>query len=109
MIALASILIFIGFYCLYSGSKKATLNTSVIDNWFQKENENLKFVGPILLIAALVISVLEKGFASGIFLWFIILMTIGSLIVILSPLKILNYKTVLASFIFIVIIENFIL
>ncbi|MCM5661418.1 DUF3325 family protein [Galbibacter mesophilus] len=108
MISLIIFLIFIGFYALYNSSKRAALNTSKIEVWLQKNLKISKVTAILLLSISLVLSIFENGFASGTLLWFILLMTLGSLTILLAPLKIMSYKTVLVVFTCILWIENFI-
>ena len=108
MTTLMLLLTFAGFYALYNTSSRAELGQGRFDVWLQGL-AFLKPAGVLLLIAGLVLTVLYKGLAAGILYWFIILTTVASLIIILCPLKIINYKTVALVFVGIVIAENLIL
>ncbi|WP_335966661.1 hypothetical protein [Galbibacter sp. PAP.153] len=109
MVATTILLMFMGFYALYSSSKRAVLNQSKFDLWLQEKYSPLKATGLLLITIALGVAILHKGFASGIFYWFIILMTLGSLIVLVSPLRVFNYKAIATTLICIVFIENFLI
>ncbi|MCX2679547.1 hypothetical protein OOZ15_06285 [Galbibacter sp. EGI 63066] len=109
MISIITLLIFTGFYALYSTSKRAVLNKAPLDLWLQQKGKFLKPIGIFLLCLAAVLIILDQGFASGLFFWFIILMTLGSLIVLLSPLKLFSYKTLLIVFLCLLTTEIFIL
>ncbi len=108
MTTLILLLTFAGFYALYNTSSRAELGKGRFDVWLQGL-AFLKPAGVMLLIAGLILTVLYKGLAAGILYWFIILTTVASLIIILCPLKIINYKTVALVFVGIVIAENLIL
>ena len=109
MTTLTNLFIFLGFYTLYSSSKRAALNNSKIDLWIQQRYKPLKLTGVFLLLIGLGLSILTEGFATGTFLWFIVLMTLGSLVILLTPLKLMNYKTLLVVFVCTLVIENFII
>lgn len=86
MTILLFLLVFLGFYSLYSTSKRAKLNNTKIDLWLQDHTKISKLSGALFLIAAFGLSVILYGIGAGIFVALILLMTIGSLIVALSPL-----------------------
>jgi len=108
MTTLILLLTFAGFYALYNTSSRAELTQGRFDVWLQSQ-ALLKPAGVTLLIVGLILTVLYKGLAAGILYWLIILTTISSLIIILGPLKIVNYKAIALVFIGIVIAENLIL
>lgn len=108
MTTLILLLTFAGFYALYNTSTRAELSQSRFDVWLRGQSL-LKPAGIILLLGALVLTIVYKGLAAGILYWLVILTTIGSLIIVLCPLKIMNYKAVALIFVGIVIAENFIL
>lgn len=86
MTILLFLFVLIGFYSLYSTSKRAKLNNTKVDLWLQNHTKISKLSGVSLLIAAFGLSVILYGIGAGIIVVFILLMTIGSLIVVLSPL-----------------------
>ncbi len=83
-----TLFIFLGFYCLYNTSKRAVLNNTKFDLWLQKHRKFSKLAGVVLLLAAHILSCLHYGTAAGIFVALIILMTLGSLIILLFPLMV---------------------
>lgn len=96
MISLVSLTVFLAFFVLYNTSKRAILSSNFqLERWVQQNPKPSRFIGlGILLIAyALLISI--KAIGASTLIFFIQVMTIGSLIVILAPLKIINYKFVL--------------
>lgn len=106
MTTLIVLITFTGFYLFYNTSKKADLNRSdILEIWVQDHHQVSKYIGCLLFIVAVVLSILYFGVGSGIFSFFVILMTVGSLIVLLSPLQYVNYKTVSLVFLFSILLE----
>lgn len=92
MILLAIILLFVGFYALYSASDKMqSKKKKLIDNrLFKHSNQLVKICGLVLLILAFSVFVIALGWAAGIFSGLVCLMTSGSLLVLLTPLNLLK-------------------
>lgn len=108
MISIASLLVFFGFYTLYNTSQKAYLsNTLTVEKWLQNNPKPSKLIGLGLLITAYLILLLEKAIGSSALIYLIQIMTIGSLVVILAPLKIINYKLILGMFFLVVFFESY--
>lgn len=106
MASLAFIILFTAFYMFYCTSKKATIILNFgIENWVKRNTKPAKIIGLLLLIIAISLYAHYFGIGVGILLFFIVLMTLGSLIIILSPLKLLNIKTTLLLFAALVVIE----
>ncbi len=106
MITIGAFLAFLGFLAPYNTSAKAILTgDSKLELWFRNNSSNAKIGGLLLLIASLLLVVMQKGIGAGTFMFFVILMTIASLIVLLSPLKILNLKTALIVFALLFLVE----
>lgn len=100
MFSISSLTLFLGFYALYNTSKKAQLYTIFkIEKWFQKNERKGKIIGLGLLLIPIIILTLYRGLGAGILIWFILLMTIGSLTIIISPIRIINYKALIFIFI----------
>ncbi|MDC6386417.1 hypothetical protein D2V93_04930 [Flagellimonas taeanensis] len=86
-----TLLIFIGFYLLYGTSQKMAMAGNLgLEKWIGGHARISKYSGSALLIISLGLSCLYWGAASGTFTYFVILMTIASLVVLLAPLRILN-------------------
>jgi len=95
MTSLLALLFFFGFYMLYSTSKKADLDLSWKLQVVLRHKPTLsKSLGILLLVVAFVLLILMKGLAAGLLTGFIILMIASGLIVILSPLKIINIRII---------------
>lgn len=87
--------VFFGFFLCYNTSKRAELNSNfVLVKIGQRLPHASKVIGMLLMAVALAGSILYYGFGSGIFAFFIILMTMGSMIVLLAPLRFVGYKMV---------------
>ncbi|WP_419213711.1 hypothetical protein ACNR9Q_06025 [Maribacter sp. X9] len=73
------------------------------EKWVVAHAAKFKYVALSLLLVSLTICCLHWGMASGTLTFFIILMTVASLVIILAPLGIVNYRflalTVVTSFI----------
>ncbi|WP_417359232.1 hypothetical protein [Galbibacter sp.] len=108
MTTLILLLTFAGFYALYNTSSRVELPQGRFEVWLRNQ-ALLKPSGIALLLGGLLLTVVSKGLAAGILYWFVILTTIASLVILICPLKILDYKTIALVFVGIVIAENFIL
>lgn len=106
MISVVSFLIFIGFYALYYTSQKTYVSYDrAFEQWIKKNTRPTKYVGLVLLLSAFFILLLEKALGSGALTYCILLMTIGSLIIIISPLKIIKPAFVILLFTIAALIE----
>lgn len=107
MITITCSIALLGFYILYSTSRRAEL---VLKYRFQKwVNENKKIGKPLgigLLFISLLFSIAILGFGAGVFSFLVILMTSGSLVVLLSPLRFFNLSTVMIITIVCFIVET---
>ncbi|HWV71764.1 MAG TPA: hypothetical protein VN040_08620, partial [Pseudosphingobacterium sp.] len=87
-------------------SQKALLYPTIkLMSWIRSNPYSGKCIGLLLLSAALALSILHFGFGAGIFSFFVILMTLASLTVLLSPLHVVNEKTLLLVFSLSLIVE----
>lgn len=109
MITSSVLLIFLGSFFLYNTSRKVVLeNNLLIGKWVQNNVNVSKIIGLVLLILALIITINKLGITSGIIFWLVGLMTILCLMIVLFPLKKINYKHLIAFFISSFLIELFI-
>ncbi|RXG31874.1 DUF3325 family protein [Leeuwenhoekiella marinoflava] len=92
MVLFAILLVFVGFYALYSTSDKMRIRKkNFIDKGLFKHNNQLvKICGVVLLILAFSVFVIALGWAVGIFSGLVCLMTLASLLVLLIPLNLLK-------------------
>lgn len=106
MVSTASLFVFFAFYALYNTSKRAYLsNNNVIEKWLQNNPKQTKIVGFGLLVCAYTLLLFEKAIGCSTLIFLIQIMTIGSLIVILTPLKIIPKKLVMVLFALSIFIE----
>ena len=95
MVSITIFIVFISFYLFYKTSKKTVKhNPKKLDEWIVKNNQFTKIIASILLLNSIIANIYLFGFASGFLFFFILLMTIGSLIIIVAPLKLIRYKSV---------------
>ncbi|RZJ52428.1 MAG: hypothetical protein EOO44_11815 [Flavobacterium sp.] len=100
MITIASLFVFISFYLFYYTSKRAVLSYDYgFEKWMNNNPKQTKITGLVFLLLAYSFWLFTNALGSGTLLFFIQLMTIGSLIIILTPLKVINSKSVLVIFI----------
>ena len=99
MITIASLIVFLAFYTLYYTSKRATLSYDLgFEKWMKSNPKPTKLLGLGLLLLAYTLWLFTQSLCCGTFMFFIQLMTIGSLIIILAPLKKVNRYAILAFF-----------
>lgn len=82
----ATLVLIAGFYALYNTSEKAVLQKDRVSVWLQHNRSISKVIGILFLIVSFALLVAEQGIGAGILTGFILLMTVGCLIIILSPL-----------------------
>ncbi|WP_375325193.1 hypothetical protein [Flagellimonas sp. GZD32] len=88
-----SLLTFISFYLLYSTSKKmSAVGNLGFEPSIAEHRKTAIYIGLALMILSLGLSCYHWGFGSGTFTFFILLMTISSLVILLAPLQLLNYR-----------------
>lgn len=96
MISLVSLTVFFAFYVLYNTSKKATLSTNFrFERWIQQNTKPSRCIGLGFLVIAYVTLISLKAAGASTLIFLIQIMTIGSLVVILTPLKIINHRFIL--------------
>lgn len=105
MITLAALFVFLGFMLCYFTSEKAALPKM---KFVGKVKENMRFAkltGVLLLLWAMVLAIVYSGLATGILTFFILLMTLGSLVVLCVPLRVINVKVIIPFFIIAAVLE----
>lgn len=91
MVTLIAFLTFSGFYTAYYTSVKAALaGNSGLENAIKKNPVAGRWTGLALMSGGLFISIMHAGLGAGTFQFFILLMTMASLIVLLAPLRIVT-------------------
>lgn len=96
---------FVGFYLLINTSKKVVLRTGTLENWVQNNYTIAKILGVFCLVLAVVISTFLKGISSGIFFGIFAILLVGSLTILLNPIKTINFKWITITLIVSLIIE----
>lgn len=106
MISLFSLLTFLGFYFWYCTTKRIAIqNIFGIEKWIKNNALISKFLGGLFFIASCIFHMYVLGFGSGAFTFFIVLMTIGSLIILLTPMRLLSYGSLFVTLIISLSIE----
>lgn len=106
MITIASLIVFLAFYTLYYTSKRAVLTYDLgFEKWMKKNPKQTKITGLALLVTAYAMWLITQSLCCGTLMFFIQLMTVGSLIIILTPLKKVNTKILLAILIIAALLE----
>lgn len=98
MITVSILLTFLGFEFFYQTSKKAIPSrpAQLADRFLA--NEFLaKSIGSGLLLIALILSLIYLGVGSGFFAFLCMLMMVGSLVVLISPIWKLNISWLIAG------------
>ncbi|KJD32097.1 hypothetical protein PK35_11710 [Tamlana nanhaiensis] len=106
MITIALFLNFLAFYVLYNTTKRVVITPHLgFEKHIQQNIKSSKIIGLMLLLIALVFNVISFGLGVGTLFFFIVLMTFGSLVILLAPLKLINTKTLVLFFIATLILE----
>lgn len=93
MATLISLLTFIAFYLLYGTSKKmVAVGELGIEKWTGENKKIAQIASMALMIFSLGLSCFYWGLGSGVFTFLILLMTVASLVILLAPLRLLNYR-----------------
>jgi len=96
MVTLATSFSFFGFYMLYSTSKRAPLQLELKLQKQINENEKIStYCAVFLLIVSLLLCIADLGIGAGAFSFLLILMTVGSLIVLVAPLRFFKLSTII--------------
>ncbi|MDO6674118.1 hypothetical protein Q4517_00965 [Tenacibaculum sp. 1_MG-2023] len=99
-------LIFIGCYALYSTSEKAFLiKNTPLQKWFHNNKRNTKIIGKITLLIGLLFSINFFGLSAGIITWIVTASLFLSLIVLITPLRVINYAFLYVLFTLTFLIE----
>ncbi|MAM18363.1 MAG: DUF3325 family protein [Bacteroidota bacterium] len=107
MFSVAFLLCFLGFYCWYLSSKRVKQSGSKFQKWMNNRPNFTKVTGSIFLIISCMLLVKSSGVGAGIFLFFIVLMSLASLTILLVPLRIFRYPLILATFLILLFTEIF--
>ncbi|SDQ52372.1 hypothetical protein [Flagellimonas zhangzhouensis] len=93
MVTFISLLTFLAFYLSYGTSKKmAAVGNLGLEKWSGEHKKPSQLASLALMIFSLGLSCFFWGVGSGTFTFFILLMTVASLVILLAPLRLLNYR-----------------
>lgn len=110
MISSVIIILTLAFYLFYNTSERSVKNHVLgFEEWVQEKKGLAKITGLCMFTIAYLILSHFFGLGTGSLLFFIILMTLGSMIIVLTPLKMVNYKNLLLVVLFSLCIEFLIL
>ena len=98
----------IGCFILLNTSKKAVLFSSSLEKYLQQNDNISRIVGVFFLLVSLILATQFKGLTGGLLFSFIVVILAFSLVVIIAPLRLINYKGLLVVFVFSLLIEIFI-
>lgn len=90
MTLLALVIQIPAFYLLYNASKRAQVRNDAFSVWLQGHALFSKISGLMLLAISFALFIVGEGLGVGVFIGFLTLMTVGSLIVLFAPLKLRN-------------------
>lgn len=108
MVTLACLFAFLGFWCMYQTSQKAVYSRkNVSELWMNHHPAGAKLIGSIVLLGSLLVFMVHIGVGAGIFSFFVALMTFGSLIVLLAPIRIIRYRAFALMVIVAFLLETF--
>lgn len=98
MITFISLIVFSAFYTLYHTSAKVHLsNHFQLERWIHENINPARLIGISLLCIAYLTLFMIKDAVATTLLFLIQVMTIGGLVVILTPLKIITYRFLLIT------------
>ncbi|WP_274638978.1 hypothetical protein [Tenacibaculum larymnensis] len=84
--------IFLGCYSLYNSSEKAHLTkNTLLQKWLQNNKRNANIIGVITLLVGLLLSINFLGLSAGIITWIVAISLFLSLIILITPLRVINY------------------
>ncbi|AOW21756.1 hypothetical protein [Urechidicola croceus] len=106
MLTFSMILLFTGFYFVYNTSKRAQLsNTLKLDKWLQENPDKSKILGLGLLALSFTLFCIQFGIGAGIIMAAILLMLISSIVILIKPIKFINFYGLIIILIFISFFE----
>ncbi len=108
MISVLIVIMFLACYLFYNTSQKTSI---VFKSYLEKSlgsNKQLsKIIGGSLLLISLIIASINFGLFTGSLFWLSSLMLLMSLLILITPLNIVNYKLLVILFLVLLLIEIF--
>lgn len=106
MISLIIFFSFLGSYALYQSSDRALLYQDLaVQIRLQEKKSISKSLGVIGILCSMVLTCVQYGILTGFIIWTMIAMSVLGLLIVIAPLKIFNYKHLIAIMILITIVE----
>lgn len=106
MLTLMTLLCLTGLFLLYQTSKRAKLNhDAFLELWAQSHLRKSRVLGVFFLLITLGLALIHWGLSAGIAAFLVLVMCLQSLLLLLPPLRYLNYKTLCMLSIICVITE----
>lgn len=103
ILSLIVLLVFGGFYCLYASAvRKVAPNALGVEGLLLQYPSYGRMAGTAFLLVSLGILMYWEGMAAGIFIWSILMMTWGSLIVLLAPLGLIRIRSLIILFLLLI-------
>ncbi|SNY95392.1 hypothetical protein [Flagellimonas pacifica] len=97
---------FLGFFLPYLTSKRNKYGPPLfLEKLTPKINLGLNVIGIFFLVIGFTLLGIYKGVGTGLFWGFILLTTVGSIVILISPLKMIDYKSLVAIFAGFLILE----
>ncbi len=102
------LIIFLGCYALYNSSEKAYLPYAIsLQKWLHSNKFYTKISGLIFILVGLSLSITFFGLSAGIITWLVATSLFLSLIILIVPLRVINYIFLSVLFTLTFIIEYF--
>ena len=96
MITLTIALALLGFFMLYSTSRRASLTLQYsFQKWMADNRKTSTYLGLLLLGVSLLSGVMTWGFGAGVFGFLVVIMTVASLTIIVAPLRFFKRSVVI--------------
>jgi hypothetical protein len=98
--------IFLGCYALYNTSEKAYVSDNFsLQKWFQSNNLFTQITGVTFLLTGLLLSISFFGLSAGVITWIVAVSLFLSLIILITPLRVINYAFLTVLFTLTLLIE----
>lgn len=106
MVTFGILATFLGFYCCYGTSRRAVHSRPLPAHGLMAKNPGASNgLGLLFLSIGLLLCIVALGTGSGIFSFLVILMTLGSLVVLVSPLRFMSRYAIALLFVLSFILE----
>ncbi|NIJ45616.1 hypothetical protein FHR24_002084 [Wenyingzhuangia heitensis] len=108
MISILLIILFFGFYLLYTITNRIKVHTTLgFETKLQKNIKLTKYIAMLLLVVSTVLAIYLFGLGVGVLFICLGLMTLGGFIIMLAPLQLITYKNLVIVCVLLFIAEWF--